>query len=231
MAGAMMRIGDQLILEEDYDETYIPSEQDKILLFEELKEKWQMEDVMGECVHKPDHRFSVREKSTGPDGDVERSPGILQAREKENLYHRNNERTLSDASPADDWSLQETADIPYAQEELRSHSKVSESRSKRKVQDEALGEAISLPKSSEATSRPEREGLKQRELLDVGADPEVDGGNGVLESHSAVPHEITDVLPCSQGADAKRRIDVEPTSKYLFLSAEDGWRVREGVQL
>lgn len=27
MAGAMVRIGDQLILEEDYDETYIPSEQ------------------------------------------------------------------------------------------------------------------------------------------------------------------------------------------------------------
>ncbi|XP_010291447.1 PREDICTED: centrosomal protein of 164 kDa-like, partial [Phaethon lepturus] len=28
MAGAMVRIGDQLILEEDYDETYIPSEQE-----------------------------------------------------------------------------------------------------------------------------------------------------------------------------------------------------------
>ncbi|KFR03117.1 Centrosomal protein of 164 kDa, partial [Nipponia nippon] len=28
MAGSMVRIGDQLILEEDYDETYIPSEQE-----------------------------------------------------------------------------------------------------------------------------------------------------------------------------------------------------------
>ncbi|NXA56599.1 CE164 protein, partial [Nothocercus julius] len=28
MAGTMVRIGDQLILEEDYDETYIPSEQE-----------------------------------------------------------------------------------------------------------------------------------------------------------------------------------------------------------
>ncbi|KGL79107.1 Centrosomal protein of 164 kDa, partial [Tinamus guttatus] len=28
MAGATVRIGDQLILEEDYDETYIPSEQE-----------------------------------------------------------------------------------------------------------------------------------------------------------------------------------------------------------
>ncbi|KFO08427.1 Centrosomal protein of 164 kDa, partial [Balearica regulorum gibbericeps] len=28
MAGAMVRIGDQLILEEDYDETYIPNEQE-----------------------------------------------------------------------------------------------------------------------------------------------------------------------------------------------------------
>lgn len=27
MAGSMMRVGDQLILEENYDETYIPSEQ------------------------------------------------------------------------------------------------------------------------------------------------------------------------------------------------------------
>lgn len=29
MAGPPIRIGDQLILEEDYDETYIPSEQGK----------------------------------------------------------------------------------------------------------------------------------------------------------------------------------------------------------
>ena len=29
MAGRPIRIGDQLVLEEDYDETYIPSEQGK----------------------------------------------------------------------------------------------------------------------------------------------------------------------------------------------------------
>lgn len=49
---------------------------------------------MGECIHKPDHPFSVREKSTGLDGDVERSPGILQAREEESFNHWNNEITL-----------------------------------------------------------------------------------------------------------------------------------------
>jgi centrosomal protein CEP164 len=31
MAGQPIRIGDQLVLEEDYDETYIPSEQGKRL--------------------------------------------------------------------------------------------------------------------------------------------------------------------------------------------------------
>lgn len=69
---------------------------------------------MGECVHKPDHPLSVREKSTGPDGDVERSLGILQAREEESFYHWNNEMTLFDASLAYDWGLQEIVDIPCA---------------------------------------------------------------------------------------------------------------------
>ena len=216
--------------------TLLEALEDKILLFEdeELKEKRKMKDVMGECVHKPDHHFSVREKSTGPDGDAERSPGISQAREKESFYHGNNEITLCDAGLADDWSLQETVDVPYAQEEPRSQSKVSESRSKREARDEALGQAISVYKSNETISRPERKGLKQ---MEVGADIEVDGSNGMLGSHSTVPQEVTDTLPCFQGAGANRGVDaglqsaVDPTSKHVFSSAKDSWRNDEGSGL
>lgn len=219
--------------------TLLDASEDKILLFEDedLKEKWKMKDVMGECVHKPDHHFSIREKAAGPDGDVERRPGILQAGEKESFYHRNNEMTLSDVSPADDWSLQETADLPYTQEELRSHSKVPESSSKRKVRDEALGPAINLHGRNETASRPEREGLKQTEPLDIGADTEVDSSNGMLESCSAAPQEITDILRCFQGAGATRAIEVDlrssvdPASKHVCSSAKDSWRNEEGSGL
>lgn len=219
--------------------TLLEALEDKILHFEgeELREKWKMKNAMGECVRKPDHHFSVREKSTGPNGDVGRSPGILQAREKESFYRRNNEMTLFDASPTDDWSLQETVDVPCAQEELRSYGKVSESRSKRKVRDEALGQAISLYKSNETISRPERKGLKQMELVEVGADIEVDSSNGMLEGHSAVLQESTDILPCFQGVNAKRGIyvdlhsAVDPTSKRVFSFAKDGWRNDEGSGL
>ncbi|XP_075630474.1 centrosomal protein of 164 kDa [Balearica regulorum gibbericeps] len=208
--------------------------EDKSLLFEdeELKEKWKMEDVMGECVHKPDHHLSVREESPGLGGDAERSPGILQARGKKSFYRRNDEMTLFDASLTDDWSLQERVDVPYAQEELRSYSKVYESRSKRKVRGETLGQAISLVKSNKTISRPERKGLNQMELMEVGA--EADRSNGIVESHSAVPQEIGDILPCFQGVDAKRGVladlsfAVDPTSKHPFSSAKDGWRNEEG---
>ncbi|XP_076214738.1 uncharacterized protein LOC143170379 [Aptenodytes patagonicus] len=209
--------------------TLIEALEDKILLSEdeELKEKWKMKDEMGERVHKPCHHFSVREKSTGLERDVERSPGMWQARGKESFYRGNDEMTLFDASPTDDWGLQEAADVPYAQEELRSYSKASERRSKRKVRDEALGQAISLYKSNETISRPERKGLKQ---MEVGADIEVGSSNDTLESRSADPQEITDVLPCFQGVAAKRGIDVDlhsavdPTSEHVCSSAEDGWR-------
>ncbi|XP_075579496.1 centrosomal protein of 164 kDa [Pelecanus crispus] len=107
--------------------TLLEALEDKILLFEdeELKEEWKMKDMMGEHVHKPDHYFSVTEKSRGLDEDVGRSPGTLQAREKESFYRGNDEMIPFDAGPADDWSLQETAHVPYAQEELRSYCKSS----------------------------------------------------------------------------------------------------------
>ncbi|XP_054658962.1 centrosomal protein of 164 kDa isoform X2 [Grus americana] len=208
--------------------------EDKSLLFEdeELKEKWKMEDVMGACVHKPDHHLSVREESPGLDGDVERSPGILQAREKESFYRRNDEMTLFDASLTDDWSLQETVDVPYAQEELRSYIKVYESRSKRKVRGETLGQAIGLVKSNETICRPERKGLNQMELTEVGA--EADRSNGMVESHSAVPQEIADLPLGSRGVYAKRGVladlplAVDPTLKHPFSSTKDGWRNDEG---
>ncbi|XP_035748383.1 centrosomal protein of 164 kDa isoform X3 [Egretta garzetta] len=213
--------------------------EDRILLFEgeELKAKWKMKDVMGECVQEPDRHFSVGEKATGLAGEVGRSPGTLQAREEESFYRRNNAMTLFDAGPAGDWSLQETVGVPCAQEELSSCSQLSESRSERKVRHGALGEAISLCKSKEAISRPERKGLRPMELMEVGAVIEVASGSGTLESHSTVPQEIRDVLLCLQGVDAERGTDldlcsaVDPTSKCGFSSANDGRTNGEGSGL
>ncbi|KAM6400233.1 uncharacterized protein O9250_010797 [Rhynochetos jubatus] len=79
---------------------------------------------------KPDCCFSVRKK-LGLDTDVGRSPGISQAREKESFFPMNSEGLVFDASRR---GLLETADVPCAQEELSSHSKLSEGRSKRKVE-------------------------------------------------------------------------------------------------
>ncbi|KAM9255818.1 centrosomal protein of 164 kDa [Cariama cristata] len=214
--------------------------EDKILLLEddELKEKWKTKDMMGECVRKPDDHFAVREKSTGLDGPVAKDPGILQAREKESFYCRNNKITLSDASLGGDSNLQETVGVLHAAEEQRSHSKVSESRSQLKAQAEALGQAIRLyKKSKESISRLERKDLKQVELMGVGAGPEVDSSKDMLDKRSSVPQEITDVLPCFQGVDVKRGTNVDlcsagnPTSKHLFSSAKDGGRNDKGSRL
>ncbi|XP_035202019.1 centrosomal protein of 164 kDa isoform X3 [Oxyura jamaicensis] len=215
----------------DFENVKTPPEspEDKILLFDEkLKGKQKIKDVMDDCVRKSDHPFSAGEKSTGPGGGVKRSPSLLQARE-ERFYCRNLEMTLFDASATNDWGLQETADAPHAREELSSHSRVSQSRSKRKVQGgEALAQAISLYKSNESSSRPEREGSKQMELTKLGVDTEVDSTNGVLESLPTAPEEIMGARHCFQGTEAKGGSDVDlhsavpPTSKHVFSSAKGG---------
>lgn len=92
-------------------------------------------------------------------------------------------------------------------------------------------------KSNETVGRPERKGSKQMELMEVGADMEVASSNGMLEHNSAVPQDTTDILPCFQGVDANRGIDVElhsamdPTSKCVFSAAKDSWRNDEGSGL
>ncbi|XP_075298485.1 centrosomal protein of 164 kDa isoform X3 [Opisthocomus hoazin] len=212
--------------------TLLEALEDEILLFEEaeLEKEWKMNDVMGECVPKADHWLSVREESAGPDGDVERSPGTLQAREKQSCYCGNSETTLF-AGLADRWSLHETADVLCVPEGPRSHSKVSEGRSKRKCRDESLGQAASLCKSNETLSRPERGGLKQMELREVGTGTH---SHGLLEGCSPGPRAITDALPCFRGVGANRGIDVhlhsvvDPTSKQVFSSANDGWSNDKG---
>lgn len=164
---------------------------------EELNEKWNVEDMVGECVHDTDHHFSDRESSTGPDKDAERRADASRAGDKESLYCRNNEMTFSDASLADDWSLQDMTDGPCAQEELRAPGKVSENSGEREVRGEALGQATGVYGSGEITGRVERKDLQ---LAAVGADAEGDTRSVVLETHSAAPPEITDTLPCCRGA-------------------------------
>ncbi|XP_035411817.2 centrosomal protein of 164 kDa isoform X1 [Cygnus atratus] len=216
---------------QDFENVQTPPEspEDKILLFDEkLKGKQKIKDVMDDCVRKSDRPFSAGEKSTGPGGDVKRSPSLLQARE-ERFYCRNLEMTLFDASATNDWGLQETVDAPHAREELSSRTRVSQSRSKRKVQGgEALAQATSLRRSNESSSRPEREGSKQMDLTKLGVDTKGDGMNGVLGSLPTAPAEIVGTRHCFQGIDAKGGTDVglqsavHPTSKHVFSSAKDG---------
>ncbi|XP_040390097.1 centrosomal protein of 164 kDa isoform X5 [Cygnus olor] len=216
---------------QDFENVQTPPEspEDKILLFDEkLKGKQKIKDVMDDCVRKSDRPFSAGEKSTGPGGDVKRSPSLLQARE-ERFYCRNLEMTLFDASATNDWGLQETVDAPHAREELSSRTRVSQSRSKRKVQGgEALAQATSLCRSNESSSRPEREGSKQMDLTKLGVDTKGDGMNGVLGSLPTAPEEIVGTRHCFQRIDAKGGTDVglhsavHLTSKHVFSSAKDG---------
>lgn len=215
---------------QDFENVKTPPEspEDKIPLFDEkLKGKQKIKDMMDDCVRKSDHPFSAGE-NTGTGGDVRRSPSLLQARE-ERFYCRNPEMTPFDASATNDWGLQETVDAPHAQEELSSHSKVSQSRSKRRVQGgEALAQASSLCRSNESSSGPEREGSKQAELMKLEVDTKGDSVNGVLESLPTAPEEIVRTQHCFQGTDAKGGTDVDPhsavnpTSKHVFSSASDG---------
>nr|XP_047919261.1 centrosomal protein of 164 kDa isoform X7 [Anser cygnoides] len=216
---------------QDFENVKTPPEspEDKILLFDEkLKGKQKIKDMMDDCVRKSDRPFSAGEKSTGPGGDVKRSPSLLQARE-ERFYCRNLEMTRFDASATNDWGLQETVDAPHAREELSSRTRVSQSRSKRKVQGgEALAHAISLCESDESSSRPEREGSKHMDLTKPEVDTKGDSMNGVLGSLPTAPEEIVGTRHCFQGIDAKGGTDVglhsavHPTSKHVFSSAKDG---------
>ncbi|XP_066837227.1 centrosomal protein of 164 kDa isoform X6 [Anser cygnoides] len=216
---------------QDFENVKTPPEspEDKILLFDEkLKGKQKIKDMMDDCVRKSDRPFSAGEKSTGPGGDVKRSPSLLQARE-ERFYCRNLEMTRFDASATNDWGLQETVDAPHAREELSSRTRVSQSRSKRKVQGgEALAQAISLCESDESSSRPEREGSKHMDLTKPEVDTKGDSMNGVLGSLPTAPEEIVGTRHCFQGIDAKGGTDVglhsavHPTSKHVFSSAKDG---------
>lgn len=166
---------------------------------EELNAKWNVEDMMGECVRNADHHFSARESATGPDEDAERRADTLRARGKASLYCRNNEMALSDAISdlTDDWSLQDMADGPHAQEELRALGKVSGNSNETRVRDEALGQAIGVYGRGEIPGRVERKDLK---LVAVGADAGGDARDVVLETCSAAPPETTDTLPRCQGA-------------------------------
>lgn len=66
---------------------------------------------------------------------------------------------------------------------------------------------------------------------------EVASSNGMLEHNSTVHQDTTDILPCFQGVDANRGIDVElhsamdPTLKCVFSAAKDSWRNDESSGL
>lgn len=159
---------------------------------------------------------NVRSYSTG---EMKRSPSLLLVREG----RRNHDMTLFDSSLTDDWNLQEMVVASYAQEQLRSHSRVSQSRSKREDQDEALGQAVILCKNSESISRPERQDSKQMELMELGADIKADDISAIPENPSRVPQKIMGVQPCLQGIDAEGAINAyHRTSKHVSSSVKDG---------
>lgn len=152
-------------------------------------------------------------------GAMKRNPILLQARGG----RRSHDMTVFDSSPMGDWSLQELVDASYVQEQLRFHSRVSQSRSKREVQDEALGQAVILCTNDESISRPGRQDSKQMEPMELGADIKADDVSGVPENPSRVPQEIMGVQPCLQGIDAKGGINVyHRTSKRVSPSVKDG---------
>lgn len=156
-------------------------------------------------------RENVRFNSVG---DMKRNPSLLQARKG----RRNHDMTLFDSSPMGDWNLQEVV-----QEQLRFHSRVSQSRSKREVQDEALGQAVILCKNNESICRLERQDSKQMELIELGADIKADDICGIPENPSRVPQEIMGVQPCLQGIGARGGINVyHRTPKSVSPSVKDG---------